>query len=297
MNRPARRQRRSTIEEIRVRLGVLVGSIAEVVLPGLAREIDEGQSSGRALGLKRAIVHSRLWHAERKKDQAAIERALLSRWRSDIDDEFHVRYVARFDRWFRGPHYRVVEALAGVVSANSALNRLVEVGCGDGRALVHLAERLPGLSELVGVDINARIIARNVRAHGDRPRLRFVHADARRVLEEETREGTILFSYGGVLEYIGQAELARILARLARHRDTAVALVEPIDPFHDLINDAGSHIHGRERSFSHNHLALVASAGFTIGFAEERILDGIRWMMIVATASQPTARSGSPGEG
>lgn len=270
---------------------MLVGSIAEVVLPGLGREIDEGRSSGRALKLKSAILHSRLRRAERRNDPAAIEQAQLAYWRSDVREGFYTAYLARFDRWFHGPHYRLVNALADTVASNPRLVRLIEVGCGDGRAVAHLAERLPGLRELVGLDINARIIERNVRAYGDRPRLRFVQADVRRWLAEETRDGTVLFSYGGVLEYLSEAEFALILTRLGSRSDTAVALVEPVDPRHDLARDAGSHIHGAERTFSHNHPALLAAAGFTTRFAEELSLDGVRWMMILATSSTLTASS------
>jgi SAM-dependent methyltransferase len=275
----------SATQSVRSRVRVLAGSIVEVVRPGLAREIDRGQSSGRALDLKRAIVHSRLWRAERRNDPAAIERALQDRWRSDVGEEFYSAYVARFDRWFHGPHYRLVDALSDAVAGNPRLHRLVEAGCGDGRALAHLAERLPQLGELVGLDINARIIARNVHVYSDRQRIRFVEGDARRSLEKETRDGTILFSYGGVLEYLSEPELARILARLGRCADTAVALVEPVDPGHNLTEDTRSHVHGRERTFSHNHRSLLTAAGFTIGFAEELTLDGIRWVMLVAASS------------
>jgi trans-aconitate methyltransferase len=273
---------------VRDRLRALFGDVVELVVPSLAREIDEGRSSGRALRLKRAIVHARLRRAESRNDAAALERALQARWRSDVNDDFYAAYVTRFDAWFHGPHYRVIDALADAVAVNPRLVRLVEAGCGDGRALAHLAERLPGLQELVGLDLNARIIARNVRVHGDRPRLRFEHSDARRWLAEQTRDGTILFSYGGVLEYVSEPELAAILARLGRHRDTAVALVEPVDPRHNLTSDAASHPHGQERSFSHNHVALLAAAAFTIRFAEELTLHGIRWMMVLAVSDHAT---------
>jgi SAM-dependent methyltransferase len=279
------------MQAVRDRLQVLVGAVAELILPALAREIDAGRSSGRALKLKRAIVRSRLRRAEWRNDPAAIEQALQAYWRSDVNEGFYAAFVARFDGWFHGPHYRLVDALAEAVAANPSLDRLVEVGCGDGRALAHLAERLPRLRELVGLDINARIIARNVGVHGDRLRLRFVQTDARRWLAEETRDGTILFSYGGVLEYVSEPELAAIFARLGRQRDTAVALVEPVDPRHNLTSDAGSHPHGLERSFSHNHLALLAAAGFTIRFAEELTVDGIRWMMILAVSPDSVART------
>lgn len=270
------------VQVVRERLVVLVGAVAELILPGLAREIDEGRNGGQALKLKRAIVKTRLRRAERRNDTAAMEQALQSYWRSGANESFYTAFVARFDSWFLGPHYPLVEALAGVVAANPNFDRLVEVGCGDGRALAHLAERLPRLRELVGLDLNARIIEQNVRVHGDRPRLRFVQADARRWLAEETHDGTILFSYGGVLEYVSEPEVAAIFARLGRHRDTAVALVEPLDARHDLTSDTASHNHGIERSFSHNHRALLMSAGFTIRFAEELTVDGFRWTMILA---------------
>ena len=110
---------------------MIVGCIAEVVLPGLASEIDEGSGSGRALWVKRAIIHSRLWCAEWRNDPAAIEGALLDRWRSDVGEAFYTVYTGRFDRWFCGPHYRLVNALADAVSTKPDLCRLVEVGTVD----------------------------------------------------------------------------------------------------------------------------------------------------------------------
>ncbi len=289
ITRAVRRASVRAMQRLQERMWVLVGSSAEMLLPDLAREIDEGRGSGRALKLKRVIVRSRLWRAERSGDPAAIEQALLDRWRSDVDDGFYATFIKRFDRWFYGPHYCLINALADVVAANPGFARLVEVGCGNGRALSHLAQRLPRLQEFVGLDINARIIARNVEAYGDCPRLSFIHGDARECLAKEIRDGTIFFSYGGVLEYFREAEVALILGRLGRCRDSAVALVEPVDRRHDLVRDAGSHIHGLERSFSHNHLALLAAAEFNIRYTKELTTDGIRWMMIVATRSPPMA--------
>jgi SAM-dependent methyltransferase len=272
---------------VRDRLRALFGDVVELVVPSLAREIDEGRSSGRALRLKRAIVHARLRRAESRNDAAALERALQARWRSDVNDDFYAAYVTRFVAWFHGPHYRVIDALADAVAVNPRLVRLVEAGCGDGRALAHLAERLPGLQELVGLDLNARIIARNVRVHGDRPRLRFEHSDAR-VGWPSRRAMHDPLQLRRRARIRQRAQLAAILARLGRHRDTAVALVEPVDPRHNLTSDAASHPHGQERSFSHNHVALLAAAAFTIRFAEELTLHGIRWMMVLAVSDHAT---------
>lgn len=269
---------------IREHLLVLVGAAAERLWPALAREIDENRGTGRALKLKRAIVKSRLRRAAGRSDAAAMEQALQSYWRSGANESFYTAFVARFDGWFLGPHYPLIDALAEAVAANPNFDRLVEVGCGDGRALAHLAGRLPRLRELVGLDLNWSIIEQNRHVHGDRPRLRFVQADAGQWLADETRDGTILFSYGGVLEYVSQPGVAAIFARLARHRDTAVALVEPVDPRHDLASETASHSHGIERSFSHNYRALLVSAGFSIRVAEELTVDGFRWMMILAVS-------------
>src|SRR4029079_5084590 len=97
---------------VRDRLRALFGGVVELVVPRLAREIDQGRASGRALRLKRAIVHARLRRAERRNDAAALERALQARWHSDVSDDFYTAHVARFDAWFHGPHYRVIDALA-----------------------------------------------------------------------------------------------------------------------------------------------------------------------------------------
>jgi hypothetical protein len=90
-------------------------------------------------------------------------------------------------------------------------------------------------------------------------------------------------SYGGVMEYFLEDELAVMFDMLKKKSPVAVALVEPIYDNYDLSKDTASRSSGMEHSFSHNHRHLLESAGFEIKYQNESELD-FRWMTIVATA-------------
>src|SRR5438309_12128653 len=89
--------------------------------------------------------------------------------------------ITRFDRWsatydrspaqrlfFTWVHRAVCDAL---MSGDSTPRRLVDVGCGTGRLLAQLRERLPG-AELVGVDPSAGMVAKARARLGQQPRVR-----------------------------------------------------------------------------------------------------------------------------
>lgn len=258
-----------------------VGTILEVLAPGLARDIETGRHSGRNIRAKRWILYAKTRRAARRGDARGTQRALFDFWRADVSNSFYDRYVLRFRKWFLGPHHEIVDELEKLAGSRE-FRQFVEVGCGDGLALEHCAERLPRIPRFVGVDINPSIIERNRSRFAENPRLTFVAANAADWLDENVTDGTILFTYGGVMEYFDADALRGLFASLARRVGTAVALVEPLDPEHDLAGDSASHIFGAENSFSHNHAGLLREAGFAIQFQKELRLDGIRWMMLVA---------------
>lgn len=58
------------------------------------------------------------------------------------------------------------------------------------------------------------------------------------------------------MEYFSFETLTKVFCQLAKPHPAAVALVEPVDPDHDLLNDPASYAFGQENSFSHNHESL-----------------------------------------
>jgi SAM-dependent methyltransferase len=265
---------------------VWTGSLLETIAPWVTRELDENRHSGRFIKLKRWIVAARTAKAKARNDAAALQKSLFQFWRTDTADSYFDQYLDRYQKWFLGPHHSIVDQLA-LLSRSGAYSRLVEVGCGAGQALEHCAAAMPEVQSFVGVDINPVIIARNKVTYAQNPRLQFLSADASVWLEENARSGTILLTYGGVMEYFSAETLAAMFRTLAQHKPAAVALVEPVDPGHDLENDAASHAFGMENSFSHNHEKLLQAAGYKVMFRKTLRLDGIFWVMLLATAAPP----------
>lgn len=262
----------------------MVGTCLEIVRPRLGREMAAGEATGRDTRLRRLVLHARLERARWRGDEAAVQAALHDFWQSDAPGDYYDRYADRCRTWFMGPHHGIVDTIKAEV-ARHPYARLVEIGCGDGYVLAHLAEHLPDVPEFIGLDINAAIIARAAAAHAGNPRLTFRAGNALDLFDDLCGDATILLTYGGVMEYFSGAELAGLLQRVARHEGTAVALVEPVDPAHDLADDADSHVFGPENSFSHNHRRLLERNGFTVRLAREMNVDDIRWMMALATHS------------
>ncbi len=104
--------------------------------------------------------------------------------------------------------------------------RLVDIGCGTGHVLRSIALRraLPSNLELVGVDLNAVLVAEAQRlAHAERLSCRFVTGDAFAsdgAIENGPR--TIVISTG-VLHHLSEADLGAFFAAHAAHRVAAFA--------------------------------------------------------------------------
>jgi len=263
-------------------LKLVVGRVADLALPELGREIDDSRNTSRLPTLKRAILYARLRRAQSRGDAAAIEHALAAFWIGDSGDRFHDHYAEERFNLFSEHHAVVVDALAGVLGASGArFSRLVEIGCGDGKVLAYCAGRLPSISEAIGLDINAAVIARISAEQPAGGALSFARAEARDWLTANPRPGTVVLSNGGVLEYFSQDNLDKLLQALARSAPAAVALVEPVAPDHDLQSQAGSFAFGHENSFSHNHAHRLSQAGFDVVFAQEVQTSQARWMLMI----------------
>ncbi len=183
----------------------------------------------------------------------------------------------------------VIDALAARLEASEAgFSRLVEIGCGDGKVLAWCAGRLPSMSEVIGLDINAAVIARVSAEQPAGGRLKFARAEARDWLLAHPKPGTVVLSNGGVLEYLSQDNLDRLLQALAQAPPAAIVLVEPVAPAHDLKLQADSFAFGHENSFSHNHARRLNAAGFEVVFAEEMQISDVRWMLMIGELKRAT---------
>jgi predicted TPR repeat methyltransferase len=257
------------------------GSVLDMLVPWAVRGSDQDRHSGRFLRAKRWILYARSRRARAQGNAEALQKTLFDFWHADAADAYFDQYGDRFTKWFLGPHHEIVDQLAAL-SQTGTYTRLVEMGCGAGQVLEHCAEVLPEVQDFIGIDINPGIIARDQAHYAGNPRLTFLSADASVWLSEAAKPGTILLTYGGVMEYFAASTLSAIFAGLARQAPAAVALVEPVDPGHDLQNDPASHAFGQENSFSHNHEKLLQAAGFHTVFRKTLPLGGQSWVMLLA---------------
>lgn len=255
------------------------GSLLEGLAPWAAREIDQGQHSGRFLRAKRWILYARSVRA--RGDAEALQKTLFDFWHTDAADAYFDQYGDRFSKWFLGPHHEIVDQLA-MLTRSGEYSHLIEIGCGAGQVLEHCAAALPQVQDFTGVDINPVIIARDQAHFAQNPKLQFLAADASVWLAKAAKPGTLLLTYGGVMEYFSARTLSGMFKTLALAAPAAVALVEPVDPNHDLERDARSHAFGQENSFSHNYPRLLEEAGFRTVFYKTLSLGGQSWVMILA---------------
>jgi SAM-dependent methyltransferase len=270
----------------------VLGASLEKALPGLAHEIDTGKSTKKMVRLKNWIVYSRLARARKNGDTASISDAHFDYWKSDVGNAFYDQFTTRFNDWFLAHHKVIVDELGEIIRENPGFNRLVEIGCGDGQVLRYCQAHLSSVGDIVGLDINPTIIERN-RVVAQNDSITYVHGNATEWLKAHPKPGTIVLSYGGVLEYFSQQALRDLLALLAAHAPAMIALVEPLDPKADLDNQEESHTFGQEKSFSHPHRRVLESAGYAVRFEKEILLDGVRWMLMVGVHLGPTSNPAS----
>lgn len=260
----------------------LIGRVAELAFPDLGREIDQARNIARAPKLKRAIRYARLRRAQSSGDVGAVENALAMFWKTDAGDYYHDRYADERLNFFQEHLSGLLNALVSFAeNSDMRFSRLVEIGCGDGRALADCAGRLPWISEVIGLDINAAVITRALSKQPPGERLSFATADARGWLIENPQPGTVVLANNGVLEYFSPYSFDQLLQTLALSPPAAIVLIEPVAPNHDLENEAGSFMFGSENSFSHNHRRRLSAAGFHVVFGEEMRVSNVRLMRMI----------------
>lgn len=271
---------------LKKRAKILAGQLGEKLFPSVVNEINTGTHSGKDLRLKRAILYARSHRAKKLGNEEVMENTLHQFWKTDTANDYYNRYGERFQDWFLGPHQALIDRIDDYSQRNN-IEQMIEVGCGDGRVLDHCATRLTGIKKFIGLDINPMIINENKQRYAASKNMDFVSANAQEWVPRNTGPGSLLFTYGGVLEYFSQNGLNKLFERHTRQHGSVIALVEPLDPSHDLENDPDSHIFGLENSFSHNYRRILDKFNYNIRFEEEQRVGSVRWIMMMATNRKP----------
>ena len=262
---------------------VFLGSLLLVVQPARARALQSGEiDSAMYSATDRLLLTALVFRHQRRGTLDQLARVHERFWASDQITSFHTQAEARFQSWWVDHHARIVPMIQARLDARpGAYHHLVEIGCGSGLVLQDVAARLPSLDALVGLDLSAAQIELN-RARFTDPRLSFDAADAEPWLRERLSPGGIVFTNAGVLEYFPRPKLESLLRAVAARAPSMCALVEPLDPDVDASGTAGSRPHGVEHSFSHPYLTYLREAGFTVRAHEDQVVDGQRFLLVVA---------------
>lgn len=278
---------------LKSRLLFLMGRLITLTHPKTRQEVLEADIRGPKRKLKKWIARTEFRRLAANGDGVTVENALTRRWTTDnLAPDYYDTYADRFDDMFRGSHAQILDWLKEYAT-QTEINSVIEIGCGDGQALAAMAEHVPEIAKWTGIDINADIIARNTERFQKRRELTFAAADATDWLSEHFGPGTLLVSYGGVMEYFAPETLRKWFELIARRDGAGVLLVEPIDPSHDTAMDPASHIWGWENSFSHNHLALLEQSGYRIIHSARAEAAKFQWSLILAAPDQLPLRQGS----
>lgn len=189
--------------------------------------------------------------------------------------------AARFEQRFLKHHLGVVTALEQALQQSPPVGGLCEIGSGNGMVLHYLSQRLLGIPQFIGLDLNPEA-ARSNTARWPDPKLRFVTGEAVGWLAAHAEPGWVYFSNAGVLEYLTEAKMDEMLTLLAARRPALFALIEPIAPDYALEGETASRTHGAEFTYSHNHPERFRRAGWQIIFQQDLRVEDRRHLLLVA---------------
>ncbi|MEM9777232.1 MAG: class I SAM-dependent methyltransferase [Chloroflexota bacterium] len=219
---------------------------------------------------ERLMRFAMLQKIEQEQDFDALE-ALHKNYWMNRGSEYFLNTDDHFETIFLPECSFLIDILAEhVAGSESKFRSLLEIGTGNGDVLKYLSERLPSINTFTGVDLSHNQIDLNVEKFRDNPKLEFVAADGLEWVEQYAESDTIFFTSRGVLEYVTQSNLEKLLRTAAGLGNTIFVTLEPNGLDHDFAAEPNSKLYGLEKSFSHNYPAQMIQAGFDLIHMSEK---------------------------
>ena len=267
-------------------LKTCIGAVLCQLMPSRVRDLYAGKVGTRLNTIDRVLIAALVSRHEREgtlDKLAGLQRWL---WEGQQAVDFHAQAESRFQSWWLDGASRIVQPIQMQLQIQAGrIHTLCEIGCGSGLVLDDLRQKLPEISNFVGLDLSAAQTERN-RVRFSAPSIRFEAGDASAWIPANAAAGWLYFTNAGVLEYFSESQLKALFSAIVNQKQPAMfALVEPIAHDYDLKAEHRSRPFSSERTFSHHYIHLLTLCGWTVQWNSELRVETSRHLMVVATAS------------
>ena len=269
---------------LKKRVAFHVGEILVSIFKSRATRVESGGQVGSAKLLDRVIRNGLRAQAIRTSNFRRLRDLHRTYWKSQAH-KFASDCQFRFEEQFLAEDSTFLDN-AEKYLACFCIDRIVEVGCGNGLMLQYRSKRWPSVSQCVGIDIDPSVIENNARTYSD-DNMQFPATNPTDWMTHVPNRPALLITNGGVLEYFLREEVESLFTKLRKHAPCAILLIETLGSDHDLENDCETRLYGRELSFSHNFPNLLRKCGFEVASVRERVgKHGDRWFNVLGIAGQ-----------
>ncbi len=160
------------------------------------------------------------------------------------------------------------------------IHNVIEFGTGNGDWLNYLRTKWNTPQRFLGIDLATQQIEENRTRY---PAFEFMSGDLTEWVKQNRTEHTVFVTHCGVLEYLSEASLQRLLNDLiSLHRKSVLFWIEPIAADFDLQSERYSQTLGNEFSFSHPYPTLIRRSGFELQTLTEKSVEGFRMLCLTA---------------
>ncbi len=173
----------------------------------------------------------------------------------------------------------LVEGAASLMD-QCQIHNVIEFGTGNGDWLNYLRTKWNTPQRFLGIDLATQQIEENRTRY---PAFEFMSGDLTEWVKQNRTEHTVFVTHCGVLEYLSEASLQRLLNDLiSLHRKSVLFWIEPIAADFDLQSERYSQTLGNEFSFSHPYPTLIRRSGFELQTLTEKSVEGFRMLCLTA---------------